>query len=224
MAVILEGIRAVLFDLDGTLVETDIDFALMKREVLSLGEKYGVPSDELQPLDILAAIDWVAAWLEERSRCSEARRARQEAFEKLEQIELVHCSNAAAIPGAVELLSALRVKGIKIGIVTRNSRSGVRLSLERTGISAEILLARDDVPRTKPHPDHLLRALRVLNVRPEEAVMVGDHWMDVQGGKAAGMRTIGFLRPGRPDDFFDCQNPDLVIRDLGELMSPIERL
>lgn len=224
MTNIFADIRAVLFDMDGTLVETNIDFPLMKREMLALGERHGIPASELQRLDILAVVDFVADRLRMQSKDREAERVRQEAFDILEQIELSPCSKAAPIPGAHRLLDALRCAGMKIGIVTRNCRSAVRLSSEQTGIAADVLLTRDDVPCTKPHPEHILSALRMLDTHPCEAVMVGDHWMDIQGGKAAGTRTVGFLRPGRPADFFDEVEPDLVIRDLAELLGHVERL
>lgn len=214
----------MLFDMDGTLVETNIDFPLMKREMLALSEKYGISAAELQGLDILAVVDFVVARLKDLSGEDEAVRARQEAFEKLEQIELAHCHDARPIHGAVELLSALRDDGIRVAIVTRNCRSAVRLSLEKAGISADVLLTRDDVRKTKPHPEHLHMALDMLGVRPDEALMVGDHWMDVRGGRAAGMRTVGFLRSERPDDFFDSEKPDLVIRRLAELLRHLKRL
>ena len=236
MAHLFEGVRAVLFDLDGTLVETNIDFPLMKREMIALAAKYGIPAAEVEHLDILGVVDYVAARLDSSSNKAGARRARQEAYEKLEQIELAHSEDAVAIPGAAELLDALRSLDIEIGVVTRNCRRAVELSLSKAGISADVLLTRDDVQNTKPHPDHLLQALELLGVEPHEAVMVGDHWMDILGGKAAGMRTVGFLRPGRPHDFFDreplvlgngllCRAaPDLVIRDLRELLACVERL
>lgn len=224
MANLFDGVRAVLFDMDGTLVETNIDFPLMRREVLALGGKYGVPGRDLEGLDILSAVDLIAARLRETSRENEAVRARQEALEKLEQIELAHSEDASPIEGAHDVLRALREVGLKTAIVTRNCRVAVELALEMTRISADILLTRDDVRKTKPHPDHLFMALEMLEVHPSQALMVGDHWMDVQGGKAAGTRTVGFLRPDRPDDFFDREQPDLVIRSLAELLDPIERL
>ena len=221
---IFEGVHAVLFDMDGTLVETDIDFPLMKREMVALGVKYGLRSSELEGLDILAVVDLTVARLEEQSRAEDARRARQEAFEKLEQIELAPCQDARPVDGAIELLSALREAGIKIGIVTRNCRTGVGISSERTGVYADVLLTRDDVLNTKPHPDHLLQALDALGASPSQAMMVGDHWMDIQAGKAAGTRTVGFLRPDRQRDFFDKVQPDMVICDLGELLDQFRRL
>lgn len=224
MANIFEGIRAVLFDMDGTLVETNIDFPLMRREVVATAEKHGVPAADVQSLDILAGIDLIVSRLTERGDVEEAAHARQEAFEKLEQIELVHSEDAHAISCAHEVLRALRDAGIKTAIVTRNCRTAVLISLELTGISADVLLTRDDVTKAKPHPEHLLRALELLGVRADEALTIGDHWMDIEGGKAAGTRTVGFLRPDRPHDFFDAHSPDLVIRDLAELLDLLDRL
>jgi phosphoglycolate phosphatase-like HAD superfamily hydrolase len=69
----------------------------------------------------------------------------------------------------------------------------------------------------KPDPLHLHLALERLGVSPADAVMVGDHVMDVLGGKAAGTRTLGVLTPDRPPDFFREAAPDGVIRALPEL-------
>ena len=69
----------------------------------------------------------------------------------------------------------------------------------------------------KPDPLHLRLALDQLRTPPEQAVMVGDHVMDVLGGKAAGTRTLGILTPERPEDFFTPAAPDGVIRALPEL-------
>ena len=218
------GIRAVLFDMDGTLVETNIDFPLMRREMVALGTRYGIPESDMQGRDILGVVDLVVESLTKRGEEPEALKARQEAFEKLEQIELVHSDDAHEIPCAHELLEALRNGGMKVGIITRNCRAAVNLSLERAHISADLVLTRDDVYRTKPHPGHVLRALEIFNVPPKEALVVGDHRMDIASGKAAGARTIGFLRPDRPEDSFDEVEPDLIVRSLKELLDLAERL
>jgi phosphoglycolate phosphatase len=218
------GVRAVLFDLDGTLVETNIDFALMKQEMVALAGTHGIPASEVQDLNILAVVDRIATCVQANSGEEAAARVRQEAFEKLEQIELGHCEDSSAIPYAAELIDSLRHVGIKIGIVTRNCRSAAAFSMERGGIRADVLLTRDDVRNTKPHPEHLLLALELLDVEPAHAVMVGDHWMDIEGGKAARIRTIGILRPDRPEHFFDAAAPDLVIHDLKELLVLADRL
>lgn len=221
---VFTGIRAVLFDLDGTLVETSIDFTLMKREMLHLGERYGVPGSDLAGLDILAIVEAVYALLVSRPRASDAETMRGEAYGILQRIELASCGQVDPIAGALELLYAVRNAGMKICIVTRNCRPAVELSLARTGVFYDALLTRDDVPKTKPHPDHLISALSPLGICPHEALMVGDHWMDVVAGRAAGTRTVGFLRSDRPDSFFDEHAPDLVIRSLSELTSALAEI
>lgn len=215
-----EGVLAVLFDMDGTLVETNIDFPLMKREMTALAERYKIPKSEVRGLDILGIVDYIT----DHRPGAEAPEIRQTAMERLEQIELAHSREATPIPGAVELLQGLADQGIKYAIVTRNCRSAVTLSLETSGIAADVLLTRDDVERVKPHPGHLLKALEILGVRSENALTVGDHWMDVLAGKAAGTKTVGFLRARRREDFFDSEPPDFIIKDLAELLDYIERL
>ena len=221
---LFDGVRAVLFDMDGTLVETNIDFSLMRREMFAIGARYGVDADDLVGLDILAIVDFIEARLMDQAREDDAASARREAFAKLEEIELIHSDDASPIEGAHEVLRALHDVDIRTAIVTRNCRAAVEICLEMTGISADALLTRDDVVRAKPHPEHLLAALEMLQTPATEAITVGDHWMDVQGGKAAGTRTVGFLRPDRPEDFFERERPDLVIHSLAELLDPIARL
>jgi phosphoglycolate phosphatase len=224
MTNVFDGMDGVLFDMDGTLVETNIDFALMKREIVAFAESRGLPASLVQGLDILAVVNAVVEHVKASDGSGVAALVREEAFRLLEEIEIEPCSHAQPVAHAPELLDALRSAGLRVGIVTRNCRNAVACAMERTGISAEVLITRDDVLNTKPHPDHLLSALRLLEVSPDRSMMVGDHRMDIQGGKAAGMRTVGFLRPGRPADFFGGFEPDLVIHDLGELLSAVERL
>ena len=88
-----------------------------------------------------------------------------------------------------------------------------------------MLLTRDDVERTKPDPHHLIEALDRLSslgngapkLRPEEAVMVGDNWMDMQAGRAAGCATIGVLR-GREPSAFETAMPEVLIDELSDVL------
>src|SRR5208282_1527700 len=97
------------------------------------------------------------------------------------------------------------------------SRTAVRMLLKRIPLPHDVLLTRDDVPRTKPDPAHLLAALEQLGVAREEAIMVGDHHMDIVAGRAAGMRSMAMAH-GRLDErsFADCP-PDRFLRSFAEL-------
>ena len=211
---------AALFDLDGTLIETHIDFPMMKQEMLALADAYEVESAGLEALDILSVVEEARRRLVKTGREEMGDRLRAEAFARLEEIEVKQCANPVELDGAAELLRKLRERGIRIGIVTRNCRR-VSLDLIRQGgLACDALITRDDVPLTKPDPGHLVAALAQLGIPSERlngrtpehrfAVMVGDHWMDVQAGRAAGLATVGILH-GRDRSVFQPAMPDLLI-------------
>ena len=208
---------AVLFDLDGTLVDTHIDFTLMRNEMLRLAQENGVWDDTMPKMDILAIIDTSVERLEELHKHDEAKTIRRDAFEILKDIEMGHAKTAVEVPGARSLLRTLRTAGISTGIVTRNCRMASLLSMKVVGIEVDVMITREDTNRHKPLPEPVLIALDKLNYKPEQAVMIGDHPMDVQSGKSAGCYTVGFLREDRHKGFFDAVCPDLIITSLGEL-------
>lgn len=221
MKPLLCAVDAVLFDLDGTLVETNIDFALMRREMTALAVEAGVPADELQGLDILAALTRAVDFLKANGRCADAERVRVRGASILRRIELRHASETQEIAFARELLRDLRNRGIRTGIVTRNCRAASELSLRIAGLRADTMICREDTNNHKPHPQPILLALRRLQADPRNSIMVGDHIMDVQAGKAAGMKTIGFLREDRPRDFFANVAPDVIAHSLKEVLDAI---
>src|SRR5947207_9703170 len=81
------GARAVLFDLDGTLVETHIDFPQMRREMLALIERYGVDPSSPGSTDILTVVEFARRSLVSRGEVDRAAALRREAFARLEEIE-----------------------------------------------------------------------------------------------------------------------------------------
>lgn len=204
-------VDAVLFDLDGTLVESRIDFDGMRRDVLRLAAERGVGPDLLAGLDIL---EMIARASERVSDPAELRAAAERA---LTAIEVAAAAGTGEMPGALELLGSLEADGIRVGIVTRNCRRVVTEILGRIPLPHGVLLTRDEVPRVKPDPEHLLLAAAALGVAPERVVMVGDHRMDVRAGRAAGMGTVGLLGRDRPADYFDGEAPDRVTRELREI-------
>ncbi|HZT43831.1 MAG TPA: HAD family phosphatase [Chthonomonadaceae bacterium] len=217
------GLAAALFDLDNTLIETHIDFPRMKRAMLALAERYGLDPAPLAALDILGVVEAACRSLESEGRSTEAARFRAEAFARLTEIEMAECASPVKLEGAAELLADLHARGVPIAVVTRNCRAVAERLLAQGRLTCDALLTREDVARIKPHPDHLHDALAALArlrgvpvLPPHASLMVGDHWMDVAAGQAAGMRTIG-VRRNRPPAFFAEAMPDLIVEDMAEL-------
>ena len=221
MKPLLQELDAVLFDLDGTLVETNIDFALMKREVIALAVEAGMSVDDVRDLDILGIVDAAVNFVRSHRSGKEAGQLRRRAMALLEQIEMRHAHKTTEIPFARELVKTLREHGVPMGIVTRNCRAACELSLRITGINIQTLICREDANNHKPHPEPVLLALERLNARPGNSIMIGDHTMDIRSAKSAGTKTIGFLRPNRPVDFFADVDPDFVAKDLREVLDAI---
>jgi HAD superfamily hydrolase (TIGR01549 family) len=138
--------------------------------------------------------------------------------------ELAALTGAEEAHDAIAFLTWLRARDVRIGIVTRNSRAAVSLLLQRIPLPHDILLTRDDVPRTKPDPIHLHIALERLGVERAQAIMVGDHHMDVVAGRAAGIRSLA-IGHGKLDkeSFADCP-PDHFLRSFSDLRALVPEL
>jgi phosphoglycolate phosphatase len=213
-----DGAVAALFDLDGTLIETHIDFPRMKREVLAAAARYGVDADALEPLDILTAVEAGRDRLSGQGDAGD--RLRAECFAILRDIEVEQCARPVRIEGAAPLVRRIQDMGIPVGVVTRNSRAVSERLLEQAKIVPNALVTRDDVARTKPDPMHLFEALARLGIAADAAdrcVMVGDHPMDIQAGRAAGMRTIAVVNGGRRQRFEGCP-PDWIASTTDDLL------
>jgi phosphoglycolate phosphatase len=210
----LQEIDTVLFDFDGTLVEIDIDFTQMRQGVLSLGLEYGVSAEPgLYVLESLEDIFGKLLQLDE----NQANEFKQRAKRLIVSIEIEAASRTRTMPGAERTLKELKDRGIKIGIVTRNCRSGVMKSAEMGDFLYDLILTRDDVEKVKPDPQHLLDALDILTSKPEKSIMVGDHPMDILAGKRAGIKTAAVLTSKSIKDFEEA-SPDLILTGVAGLL------
>lgn len=159
-----------VFDMDGTLTVGVHDFPAIRRE-LEIPEA----ADILHHLETLPAAEREAkhAWLLEHER------------------ELAMRSTAAV--GAVALIFELRRRGCRLGILTRNAKTLAHVTLAAIGLDdcfvSDDVLGRDEAP-PKPHPGGLDHFIDKWRVSPGELVMVGDSWLDMACGRAAGSRTV----------------------------------
>ncbi|MEA3399746.1 MAG: HAD-IA family hydrolase [Armatimonadota bacterium] len=202
------AIRGVIFDFDGTLAETNIDFALMRQRVLEVAERWGLAEHLDAKRYILEIVDQSLSLLAEEA---ERNRFREEAERAMQEVELVFTSVAVPFGGVEETLEQLQRCGRRVGIITRNCRAGVHSVMQRHPLAHEVLLTRDDVDHVKPDPAHLHDALEALEVVPAEALMVGDHVTDIEVGHAAGTWTAGVLTARTTREQFAEAGADLIL-------------
>ncbi len=178
-----------IFDLDGTLIELNLDFDAIRRATGVRG-RY-----------ILESI----LELDEESR--------REKLEVLKGFEVRAASTAKLMPYAREVLRLLDDMGFRKGIVTRNCRESVDIVIDRFGLEVDFVVTRDDA-KPKPSPEPILLALKLAKSSPSKAVVVGDYRFDIEAGRRAGTKTALLLNE-RNAEF--AHLADYVLRSLREI-------
>jgi phosphoglycolate phosphatase len=216
-------IKAVILDFDGTLAELNLDFSAMKEKILNLIEKYGIARESLREGYILEIIDEASSILLNRERAL-AEHFREKAQKMLREKELEAASESRLLPGVESMLRSLRTARVQVGIITRNCDGAVRKICAHIESLCDAFLSRDSVERVKPDPHHLATLLERLGVTVKDAIMVGDHPMDILAGKRVGMRTVGVLTGRTTRDQFLETGADHVLESASQLLGLIERL
>ena len=215
-------VKAVIFDFDGTLAILNIDFSSMREQIFDLMRRYGIEEKAIQEKYLLEIIDEVYQILWKKNPSS-AGTFYQESHDILHEVEMKAAEKGRLIAGTEGILRSLREKGIKVGIITRNCEDAVRKVFPEIDDFCDVFLSRNSVRKVKPHPDHLTRVMEWLKISGEEAVMVGDHMIDIQAGKRVGMKTIGVLTGRTKKEEFEKAGADSILRDATEVYDLLEK-
>jgi len=192
----MEALKAVVFDLDGTLIDSSHDYREMARRVGALLEHEGVSPEDLGEgrrvwQIIRAGAESLAELGLEPDRIEKVLNL---ITRNLNEVEVETLPTVKPKPGAINLLKSIKDSGLKIGIATRSCREYALASMEKTGIMdyVDACLARDEVEHPKPDPRHLLEVLDILGVVHGEVIYVGDTTTDHQTALSAGIHFVGF--------------------------------
>jgi HAD superfamily hydrolase (TIGR01549 family) len=216
-------VRALIFDLDGTLVDTVYAHVYSWQRALA---EAGLPIDGWR---IHRRIGMSGGLFTRAVAREIGRPLSAEETEKLQRRhgELFRelLPERRALPGAVELLRELREKEIPHGIATSGRRPEIDLSLEVLGVGSEtVVVERGDVQRAKPEPDLFLACQERIGVTPEECYVVGDATWDLLAARRARMLSIGVLSGGYGEDELTRAGAFRVYRDAGELAESLDEL
>jgi len=187
MPAVPRRLPAILFDLDGTLIDSTALILASARHAFD-----GVSAHSYTEPEWLTGMGMPLRTQVARFAASEAEVelviARYQAFQDVHHDELV-----TAFHDAAATLDELRRRGHPMAIVTGKGGVMARHGLAHCRLHFDVIVAADDCVRHKPHPEPVLLALDHLGIAPEQAVFVGDSPHDMAAGNAAGVTTVGAL-------------------------------
>jgi len=215
--------RALIFDLDGTLVDTVYAHVSAWQRTLA---EVGLPIDgwRIHRRIGMSGGLFTRAVARELGRPLDAdevetiQRRHGELFREL-------LPERRPLPGAVDLLRRLREAGVPHGIATSGRRPEIDASLEALGVPGDmVVVERGDVLRAKPEPDLFLACQERLGVEIRDATVVGDAVWDLLAARRAGMLSVGLLTGGYGEDELARAGAFRIYRDAAELDLSLDEL
>jgi HAD superfamily hydrolase (TIGR01662 family) len=214
-------VKAVIFDLDGTLLDTKEIFYDIINIVFNKLNFPGVGREALAEAAAEGEFNWdmvIPGGLKVRKEevLLQVRTIIEEISPPLFR------ERTRPIAGAGEILKFLYGAGSKIGVVTSSRMKHVEMkmhALEESGTAVlfDAIITADDVQMKKPDPEPLYECARRLGVAPGECVYVGDMRVDLKAGKSAGMTTVGVLTGFDDHDHLENEHPALILDSIASL-------
>ncbi|NTS78203.1 phosphoglycolate phosphatase [Catenovulum sp. SM1970] len=218
--------EVLIFDLDGTLIDSVPDLALSINQMLETLGRATFPIDEIR--------SWIgngAAVLTKRALsasidiCPNLDNA---LFEKalaifLDYYEQNVCVDTTLYPNVTTTLKSLHSKGYRLAIVTNKPEQFVRPILEKFGLDDlfELILGGDSLPKRKPDPMPLIHVYNTLKVNQNECVMIGDSKNDISAATAANIESIGLTYGYNHGEDIKSQGATVVLDDFADIIETL---
>lgn len=208
--------KAVIFDLDGTVLNTDL---LIRESFIHVFKKYkpGYTLSEDELLSFLgpSLYDTFIRYFEQSMV--------NELIDYYREFNHAHHQDYVTIyPGVKETLMTLKDMGYPLAIVTTKIKDAVYIGLDLFGIKDyfDVIIGHDDVKRSKPDPEGINKVLEKLGLN--DGYYIGDNVTDILAGKNAGLKTIGVKWSPKGYDLMQKENPDLLIDHFSEIIDFIK--
>ena len=215
----MAAIRTVLFDLDGTLIDS---VRLILDSYHHTLAAHGLPprSDE----EWLAGVGTpltvqLAAWRDDAGTL-------EALIATYREYNLKHHDRMVTVyPGVADVIRALKDDGVATGLVTSKNRSGALrgLTLARLEALMDVMVCADEVDNPKPHPEPVEKAVRLLRAETDSTIYVGDSIHDMRAGRAAGVRTAAVLWGPFGRGHLEGAEPDYWLDLPGDLLGLVRR-
>jgi HAD superfamily hydrolase (TIGR01549 family) len=189
------AVKAVIFDLDGTIASFNIDYKAVRADVRSFLIRAGLPASILSINEsIFEMLKKTEIFMKNNGKSEKAfMNLRTKASEIAEKYELEAAKTTSLLPGILEILKALKKMSLKIGLCTINSEKSTNYILKRFAIAEffDAVTPREGVKYVKPNVEHLEATLKALGVNPEETMVVGDGASDMKCARELNAIAVG---------------------------------
>ncbi len=206
------NIDTVLFDLDGTLINT---YELILQSFLHTFREFGF--HQIKKEDCYS---FIGPSLDETFSKISPEQADEMIACYREYNDKFHDELVKEFDGVRETVEALSVGGYKLAVVSTKIRKMVLKGLKTTGLYEyfPVVVSLDDVKNAKPNPEPLIKAMDKLGAKPEHTIMVGDSYHDILGAKNTGVRSVGVSWTIQGKDYLQKLGPDYMIDHMKELL------
>lgn len=207
-------IKAVLLDIDGTIVPLDIGLNSTIKAIRQLGLKSPSKNYLIQETFGYTSDEYFKMLFPGKEHLLKK-------FKDLKYKAYLEKGVVKPFPDTLKVVKKLRERGYKIGLVSTNQRKFAKHVVKETKIQVDVLISLEDAKHRKPHPEPVLKACEKLSVKPNEAIFVGDDTFDIEAGKKAGTITVGITTGKKKEKDFIAVRADYIIKNLTELLTII---
>lgn len=208
--------KALLFDFDGTLLDTNE--LILQTFMHVLEERF---PGQYSPKDCM---NFMGPSLKETFEQLTPNEVEEMIAKYRQWNEAHHDELVKEFDGVIPTLEQLKEQGIRLAIVSTKRNETIEKGLNLMGAKHlfEFWIGTDDVKRVKPDPEPVLLALERLGVSKEDAMMIGDNYHDIQAGKNAGVKTAGVAWSLKGEEFLQQFNPDYMLHHMSDLLTIVK--
>jgi len=221
-------IKAVIFDLDGTIVNFNLDYKAVRADVIQFLTKRGFPSSTLSVNESIFEM-LKKAEIYMRNKGEENQhiiKVKEDALSLASRHELEAAQSTSLMPGVLEALKELRKMGLRTALFTVNGEKSTSYILRcfRLKRFFDAVITREHVCAVKPDPAHLEDVLKTLDVEPEEAIVVGDGTGDMKCAKELGVVAVGMTTGISSPEELTRAGATYLVSSFTELLTLIQKL
>ena len=221
-------IKTVILDIDGTLVNFTLDYKTSRAEVIQYLTKQGFPQSLFSIKEnIFEMLKKTEIYMKNNGEQeSKIRSVKKSVFSIADHHEMEAANTTSLLPGVLETLRALKSMGLQMAVFTMNGEKSTNHIIRTFRLEQffDAIITRESVSAVKPDSTHLEAVLSALNIRPEEAIVVGDSALDMKCARELNITSVGITTGISPPKELTHAGASYLISSFTEILNLIKQL